>query len=441
MKTNFLQKLTAGTAALALLASVTVVPKADAQANEIATVYWANTGTYTDTATIDPVATATALNAAFDFTTVADLAAGDNIVVRVPDAMTIAPAFTAGDVVISGTGFTSGGAWSNGPAVAATGESTGADGATLTAATAGLAGNQFNVVITDDNATDCATATLGGTSPNYAIACDLDGSAAGTGLTATALTALIDGAADLSATVKGTGTNLVTADTIQLTGGLDANAENEVILTLDSALTAGSTVTVTFTDTNAFVTTPAEAGQYGFSVRTEEASGIVLDTGVALLSVAGGVSVNAVVQEALIMTVDANIVNLVVDPSVNNGQDKGQSSTLVIATNAESYNIEAKIDNGVNANASLYNADAGTEIFSNTYAAANNNENYFGFTLTPGSDADVAFGTAGANLFGAPQAGITNSNAHSVYYDLNVDYLTQAGLYEGTVYFTAVPTF
>ncbi len=116
--------------------------------------------------------------------------------------------------------------------VQASDDSAGADGSTVTADAAGTSSNGISITITDDNTTDCAVATLGGITPAYTVDCDLDASVtAGTVLTATALTALIDGAPDLTAILKGTGGNTVTADTITLAGGVDAVAQiNEITI-------------------------------------------------------------------------------------------------------------------------------------------------------------------------------------------------------------------
>ena len=101
------------------------------------------------------------------------------------------------------------------------GESGGADGSTVTATTFGAGNDGLAVSITDDNLTDCASVTLGGSSIPYTIACDLDASVVPlSALTATALTSLIDGASDLTAVVKGTGSNPVVAHTITLAGGV-----------------------------------------------------------------------------------------------------------------------------------------------------------------------------------------------------------------------------
>ena len=116
------------------------------------------------------------------------------------------------------------------------------NGFVLTAAAGGLAGNNLNLTIADDNATDCATVTaLSGTTPNYTYTCDLDGSAAGAGITGAGMDALTD-PADMVITVAGTGATTVTAGTVTLAGGtagaaLAANYGDIAADTLVSSIT------------------------------------------------------------------------------------------------------------------------------------------------------------------------------------------------------------
>jgi hypothetical protein len=249
--------------------------------------------------------------------------------------------------------------------------------------------------------------------------------------------------------------NTFTEDTTDTGGSVQgslakiASAEvidNIITLTLTGTdtIAPGAEIQLNF-DAGVIDQNPILPGQYAFGLHTKDATGLVLDTGWALSEVDDDIAIRAVVQEALIITTNNNEVNLVVDPSVNLGRDISQTTTLTVATNAPSYNIEAKLVNTQTTNSSLYNSNSGTEIFSTTYTAAANNENYFGFSLgtplTESTYADTSFSTTGANLFTAPEAGLTNADIYNIYYDLNVDYLTQAGRYEGMIYYTAVPTF
>jgi hypothetical protein len=224
-----------------------------------------------------------------------------------------------------------------------------------------------------------------------------------------------------------------------------ASLENNVLtITFDAVISTDSQLNLVLAD-GVIDQNPDSSGQFGISLLTKDQSGSPLGTGIVSAKIGDGVGLRAVVQEALILTTNNNEVNLVVDPSVNLGRDISQTTTLTVATNAPSYNIEAKLVNTQTTNSSLYNTDSGTEIFSSTYAAANNNENYFGFSLgtpfTASTFAESTFSSTGTNLFSSPAAGITNAQNYTIYYDLNVDFLTQAGKYEGMIYYTAVPTF
>nr|MDD3719759.1 hypothetical protein [Candidatus Gracilibacteria bacterium] len=134
--------------------------------------------------------------------------------------------------------------------VYASGASTTTDGSYVTANNVGASSNGINIVITDTNnaGPNCASATLGGTSPNYTIACDLDASSltailgGWTKLSATMLTNIINTASDIHATVKGTGGNTVTAHTITLTGGVTPVAQVNTI-TIGGGIDAGDIYT------------------------------------------------------------------------------------------------------------------------------------------------------------------------------------------------------
>jgi hypothetical protein len=249
--------------------------------------------------------------------------------------------------------------------------------------------------------------------------------------------------------------NTFTEDTTDQGGGINDSLakiqsaqiiDNIITLTLTSTdtLSPGAEITVGF-DAGVIDTNPSLPGQYAFGLHTKDSTGLVLDTGWALSEVDDDISIRAIVQEALILTVGNNQVNLTVDPSVNGGRDISQYTTLSIATNAPSYNIETKLLNTNNSNPSLFNPIAGTEIASLIHAAALDNENYFGYSLntplTSTTFADKSFNALGTNLFEAAEDGLTNEDLFTIYYDLNVDYLTQAGVYEGMIYYTAVPTF
>ena len=230
---------------------------------------------------------------------------------------------------------------------------------------------------------------------------------------------------------------------------------------------------VTF-DNTVVDTNPSSAGQYTFQFTTKNASGAVLDTGYAFANIGNTVSMTATVAEALLLTIDAAALNLSVDPSVNNGEDYSQKTVLTVATNAASgYKIQAKLDDGAGS-ANLKNAVTNDTIASGD---AEGTENRFGYVAYNGDGAasplitgtttrtstQIKSDASGSSAFSNTTASLTNvpataANAaptaaglgyatpanvskHTVYYALNVDYAKPAGVYSGTITYTALPTF
>jgi len=235
----------------------------------------------------------------------------------------------------------------------------------------------------------------------------------------------------------------------------------EVTYTLDSddVIDVADTVTVTFPDNDAaFVTSPATAGQYAFSIRMDDTDGTVLATGAALLAVSNDVAITATVQEALVLTIGDLSINLNVDPAANEGRDYSQKTTLTGKTNAQSgYKIQGALDNTASSTNELYNTDASHAL---TGGNPTTTENTFGYAAYNAdvikTQAEIASEAgSGAAAFAASAANLglytgsgdieavapTNEQIHTVYYIVNVDFLTPAGKYEGTITYTAVPTF
>lgn len=231
--------------------------------------------------------------------------------------------------------------------------------------------------------------------------------------------------------------------------------EASATLGVGDAIGAGDTITVAFA--NDFITAPATEGQYSFSIRLDDADDVVLATGAALLQVDNQVSVTTTVQEALVLTIDGLQINLNVDPAVNAGKDYSQKTTLNAKTNAQSgYVIQGKLKNSTTANAELYNTDASAGLASGDALSTENRFGYVAYNAdTTKTQAELdaeaaaqAFAASGTNLVtyagGAnyvENTAPTNSQDHTVYYVINVDFLTPAGTYEGTVTYTAVPSF
>lgn len=237
------------------------------------------------------------------------------------------------------------------------------------------------------------------------------------------------------------------------------------------------TITVTIGGTNQ-LRLPVAAGQYSIHITTLTGAGAVADTGYGIVNVANNVTINAVVDEALIMTINASNVLLTADPSVNSGIDYSQKSVLTVKTNAANgYAIQGKLNQGIGATSSapaLLGAATLTTIGSGNPIATVNKFGYVAYngdgvgspangTTTPvaaraqtdfatDAGAFTAFASSSASLVKAivgggsvaPSVGLsaaTNGNVHTVYYGLKVDYLTPADTYQGTVTYTAAPTF
>jgi len=217
-----------------------------------------------------------------------------------------------------------------------------------------------------------------------------------------------------------------------------ASLVNGVItLTIDEEILNNSDISISFAS-GVIDTNPAQAGLYSVPIiSTGTDSDSIIDSGVVIAAIDNNIDLKVTVQEALIMTIDNNSVNLIVDPSVNNGVDQSEQTTLNVKTNAENYNIQAKLENA-NANDSGLHMNDGTNDY---YIGNGVGENHFGYNVSGAGEADANFSTSVANIYGVAQAGKTNSTDHNIYYDLDIDYLTPAGEYEGTITYTAVPTF
>jgi hypothetical protein len=213
-----------------------------------------------------------------------------------------------------------------------------------------------------------------------------------------------------------------------------------------------STLTVTFNDAAITLVsqTDADSGQYGFAVRTETvSSGVVAKTGLAILSVNNKVSVNATVQEALIMNIADTSADLNVDPSVNGGVYTGASTAFTIKSNAANgYTISSSLNQdltGVNYGKVISSAAGGAE---NTWAnspTVGGNDQYFasGATQATGlSDITaISLGQQNTMVAAGNVAHYVGEFVRTLYYFLNVDYRTPADIYTAIITYIATPSF
>lgn len=210
----------------------------------------------------------------------------------------------------------------------------------------------------------------------------------------------------------------------------------------DGDTDTSETITITIGDSAGNeLTLPSTYGQTAVGLIVDTASGA--NTSNYLFDHSNDVSINAEVFEALTMGIDSNEIDLAVNPAVNSGEDYSKYNTITVSTNAGSgYAIKGKQDNGAALDG------PGT----NTIASGNpvSTENTFGYVVDPGTPGSPTIGhgfsdtdttlldESSANVGGTAP---TNSDSFDVYYLLNVDYLTPAGEYLGTVTYTATPTF
>jgi len=272
---------------------------------------------------------------------------------------------------------------------------------------------------------------------------------------------------------------------------------NVITLTTQTAAIAATSVVIISFDATIIDTNPATAGQYGVQITTKDATGAMLDTGMATASIANSIAVVATIQQALVATLGSTALNFNADPSVNNGRDTSQYSKLTVRTNANTkyavdvrltstggegtlYNTAAThalagtndsdtnndatpdIDNYVNfkvygaraetttneLNFSSTDAQSSEQVNENTIADANARANNteiayrpFNTTTTPINVAEMAMTDAAHAAAGDQGRKGTNGDEVFVNYDLNVDYTTPAGSYTGTITYTITPTF
>lgn len=264
-------------------------------------------------------------------------------------------------------------------------------------------------------------------------------------------------ASDISASNEMVETNMFAA----ATEAIDTTARTLTFTTdTNDASDANEAVTITIGDTHQ-LDMPAQPGNYAFHIAIKNADNEVLETGYALLAWANEVTVRAVVAETLILTIDDTTVNLNVDPSVDDGEDFSQKTILIAKTNARTgYKIQAKLAGVESALAQLDGTDTGntSAITGGDAEATENRIGYYAYnseetsktktTLksegTPAAFAAVT--AANLTLYSGATNGVeltepTNEQKHTIYYALNVDYLTPAGTYEGTIMYVALPTF
>jgi hypothetical protein len=187
------------------------------------------------------------------------------------------------------------------------------------------------------------------------------------------------------------------------------------------------------------------------------------------------------------LTIDKNSIDITANPSINDGENYAQKSVLSVKTNAlNGYKILTKLEGKQTPGSAQLDSAATSEVISSDDAM--DVENSFGYVAYNGdgslgeqatdsngrtamdntvtrtrseikSDATVAtaFTTTDTIMLPVTNTGadvvpgasstelafdtFVNSAKHTIYYLLNIDFLTPSGEYEGVVTYTATPSF
>ncbi len=261
--------------------------------------------------------------------------------------------------------------------------------------------------------------------------------------------------------VDATGELTLTDDSASVTITSADLTSNVLSIVVGAEITASSTINLS-ASVNVIDQNPSVAGQYGIQITTKDTESTTLDTGIAYADIDNEIVVTTTVQEALIMTIDDTSINLNVDPSVKNGEDYSQKTLLNVKTNAANgYKIQAQLQDS-DTNATLkngtHNINTGSVYDGSSYVPnvftylaynADTTKDKAGLKTdleATGSTPLFTSSSSDLTLYDGTASGVgfasnTNSQDHTIYYILYVDYQTIAGIYSGSVVYTAVPSF
>lgn len=179
----------------------------------------------------------------------------------------------------------------------------------------------------------------------------------------------------------------------------------------------------------------------------------------SIVSVSAETSIDSVtnwvtvdVQHSLTMTIESETLDLTVDPAINSWRNTW-SSAITVSTNAKNgYRIQVRLQdnywNDWEGVAQLKSASTSTPITWVTWWS----DNYFNYATMPDLSDKRSFTNSldfidNANWSTRSDSvmwldTVTNSETHNIYYEVNVDYLTEAANdYTGTVTYRAIPSF
>jgi len=147
------------------------------------------------------------------------------------------------------------------------------------------------------------------------------------------------------------------------------------------------------------------------------------------------VLINAKVLASLQLTVDADQVDIQVDPDVNSGSNMSggvvtdKTTTTVSTNNLAGYQLQIQLNGTGTGNTSAISSTSGTTT----------TENNFGYALNDDTISNLkAFDSTAEEISGSAHWNPTNGHDQDIYYYLNVNYTVPADTYQGTVTYTAV---
>lgn len=259
---------------------------------------------------------------------------------------------------------------------------------------------------------------------------------------------VMDDIADLTANIT-----TFTDDDLNIIDDINTDVLQDNVITItikDQDIDKNSQVFLAF-DNTVIDQNPSLGGDYAVQLTTKDELGSTLDTGYVLVQIEDGLEISALVEEALLMSINGTNLNLTVNPSVSDGEDYSQKTIITVATNAkDGYKIYGELVDGAVFNGSETINSCDTESAEDCfgYIAYNGETSKTITELKSDADPVASFSSSATalqlyngtlNAIGLDN--LTPEQKHTIYYAVNVDYLVSAGVYTGTVIYTVVPSF
>lgn len=202
--------------------------------------------------------------------------------------------------------------------------------------------------------------------------------------------------------------------------------------------TGGALTENSVTASGFILTNPSEDGLYLVQIRTYDQNSLLLGMGFKLVKIGTPLEIKSLIEESLVVSLDAGNVVFSPDPSVNFGQITDQASALTIQTNANTnYLVVGELAGNklTSTNSQILSQDTPDDYFRIKHIELN---------LESGSGSAVSDNTvfSGAtSLFQKTVGTSTNGDIISLQYDLNLSYFKEPGNYTGSLLYTVYPTF